>query len=99
MSNEARENTQARRYADAGVKCGKCGATGCRLYRPYGNFYRPLDNLCGPCAGPLSDGTKDQRGWNVPLVLSASGEPLGYLAVPPLEGADWDALPEHDAPK
>lgn len=57
------------------AKCGCCGVTGVRLYRPYGNFYRPEDNRCNAHV------TTEQRGWYVPLCLSDMGAPWGFTSV------------------
>jgi len=70
------------------VSCGKCGVSDVRLYRPYGNFYRPEDSRCNEC---LDD---DHRGWYVPLILSEDGRPWGYLSVPNSACVAFYKLPE-----
>ena len=35
---------------DTPYTCGRCGASGVKLWRPAGGPYRPADNRCGPCA-------------------------------------------------
>jgi hypothetical protein len=71
------------------VECGKCKAKHVRLYRPYGNFYRPHDNRCFGCVEP-----KD-FGWTVPLVLAEDGSPWGYTSAIQVDINTWLTFPEH----
>lgn len=59
-------------------KCFTCKKknTEVRLYRPYGNFYRPKDNFCNEHL------PEDSRDWYVPLWFTDDGEVWGYTSVP-----------------
>jgi len=70
-------------------KCGVCGVTGVRLYRPYGEFRRPERDRCNACV------TDRQRPWYVPLVVDKSdGLAWGYTSIPDDDYYTWLALPE-----
>jgi hypothetical protein len=86
-SNNLELNIYVRRIM---YKCGECGATGVRLYRPYGNFYRPESNRCNK---HLSE---DQRGVYVPLWTSLDGIVWGYTSVRQDAFDRFIALPEND---
>lgn len=68
--------------------CGKCGATGVRLYRPYGEFLRPERVLCRTCI-PTAEAD-----WFVPCVVADDGTVWGYTSAPHVDFARWEALPE-----
>lgn len=70
------------------VKCGVCGATGVRLYRPYGSFYREEDNSCLAHIRPTA------VGFYVPLVLSDTGDPWGYSSAAQDDMEDWKKMPD-----
>lgn len=79
--------------------CMKCGAHGVRLYRPYGEFFRPTRIRCAPCARAASPNRSDKDsvteiGWFVPLIRCETGEPWGYTSVPEADLAAWMELPE-----
>ena len=71
--------------------CGTCGVRGVRLWRPYGNFYRPSDNLCTACAPPLTN--EGRPPWYVPLVIGPQGQIWGFGARPSKDMDIWDLLP------
>lgn len=68
--------------------CGKCGATGVKIYRSYGMFRRPETDRCNECVDP------DSRGWMVPCVLDDDGNAWGYTSVPTDACEAFYALPE-----
>ena len=71
--------------------CGKCGAVGCRLYRPGGKFIRPERFRCNACV------RVDQMGYYVPLIIDeATGAVWGFTSVPQDQRLAWYALPEND---
>jgi len=70
------------------MKCGLCGATGCRLYRPAGEFRREHRDRCNGCV------TAEQRGFYVPLVVDSDGRAWGFSSVPDADCARFYALPE-----
>ena len=72
-------------------KCGKCGVRGVRLWRPYGNFYRPSDNLCTACAPPLTE--EGRPPWYVPLVIGPQGQIRSFGARPRKDMDLWNMLP------
>ena len=72
------------------IRCGKCGAEGVRLYRPYGEFRRPERDRCNAC---LSD---SQRKWYVPLIVDRDGAAWGYTSVPPDAVKAFAVLQERD---
>lgn len=74
------------------VRCGKCGVRGVRLYRPYGNFYRPKDNVCTQC-NPVNP-KYGRPEWHVPLVLGPQGQVWGACTDKPKDFAIWEAQPE-----
>lgn len=73
------------------ICCGKCGARGVRLYRPYSSFRRPEDDRCNACLP-----TKADTDWKVPLCMDADedGTVWGYSSVPQSVLDWWYALPE-----
>jgi hypothetical protein len=73
---------------DGTSKCGVCGATRCRLYRPYGEFRRPERDRCNAHV------LEDERGWYVPLVLDNDGSVWGFTSAPPRACGAFYALPE-----
>jgi len=73
------------------LRCGQCGATGVRLYRPYQTFYKPENNRCNGCLG------EKERDWFVPCVQDDDGSIWGLTSVPNAEGAAFHALPEGSA--
>jgi len=88
-----------------GYICGKCGAKGCRLWRPYQTFLDGITLLCANCAEKDQKKelelevdrdyiTCDQIGWFVPAVPTEEGDTYwGYTSVP-RGGCDWwDSLP------
>ena len=68
--------------------CGKCGATGVKIYREYGSFRRPETDRCNECID------QGQKGWRVPCVLDADGDAWGYTSVPKDACDAFYALPE-----
>jgi hypothetical protein len=89
-------------------KCGKCDATGCKLWREYQTFSPRL--LCVDCAcrdqkkinNVDSEGLRvdddgmqtDQVGWYVPAVPTKDGGGYcGYLDVPDAAVKWWEQLP------
>ena len=68
--------------------CGKCGATGVKIYRSYGSLRRPESDRCNKCVDP------DSRGWMVPCVLDDDGKAWGYTSVPADACESFYALPE-----
>lgn len=68
------------------IKCGNCGAENVRLYRPYGNFYRPKDNRCNDCL-EITD-------WMVPCVQAEDMTIWGYSSVNEEDLAKFNALAE-----
>lgn len=80
----------------ARLSCALCGASGVKLWRPYGQFYRAHRNRCQFCA-ELREGrsrdANDQIGWMVPLILDEKGLVWGYVAGPKADRKRWDALP------
>jgi hypothetical protein len=73
--------------------CGECAIAGVRIYRPYGESYKPKDNCCSACVPDA------ERHWFVPCILSADGAPWGYFGVPEDDIASFLALPEHPEAK
>lgn len=69
------------------IHCGKCGARGVRLYRPYGCFRSPADDRCATCIGTATD-------WAVPLCMDERGNVYGYSSVPTPVLSWFHALPE-----
>lgn len=61
-----------------------------RLYRPYGNFYRPKDNFCN---AHVPEGSRD---WYIPLCFDNDGSVWGYTSVPQDTVEVFYALPEAD---
>jgi len=89
-------------------KCGKCGATGCKLWRPSHTFAPVL--ACCDCAAAITGesvsgidakgkseskhGRTDQIGGYVPAVPDEECAGYwGYTSVPPEACAWWWALP------
>ncbi len=70
------------------LKCGLCGSKKVKIYRPYGNFYRPPDNRCNKCV------TTDQRDWYVPCITDEDGHIWGYTSIPEDAILTFYALPE-----
>ena len=70
--------------------CATCKTSGVRLYRPYGNFFRPEDNRCNKHI------TEKQRGWYVPLCPDEDGSIWGYTSIPDEAIDIFYALPEAD---
>ena len=68
--------------------CGKCGATGVKIYREYGSFRRPETDRCNECID------QGHKGWMVPCVLDADGDAWGYTSVPKDACDAFYALPE-----
>ena len=90
-------------------KCGECGATGCKLWRSFGNWVSP-ELLCAKCAearaketgldlegersGEFGGSAIDDMGDYVPAILEESGN--GFLsAIEPAQDAYdwWEGLP------
>jgi hypothetical protein len=71
-------------------KCATCKKTNLevRLYRPYGNFYRPKDNLCNEHV------PEESRGWYVPLTFDDDGSVWGYTSVPQHLVEAFNLIPE-----
>lgn len=69
-------------------RCATCGVSGIKLYRPYGEFFRPGRVQCQehvPAA---------EVDWYVPMIIEPeSGEVWGYTSGPPEDIARWEALP------
>lgn len=74
-------------------KCGKCNATGCKIYRPYGVFYDPNYNRCNGCL------TKKDLAWYIPLCPDKDGGIWGFTSVPPEACLKFYALPERSSKK
>jgi hypothetical protein len=82
-------------------KCEKCGATGVKLWRSYGDVWVRLS--CAPCLGVVVGKTglygprgkrTDQIKQRVPAVPTQSGDGFfGYTSVPDEAVAWWRALP------
>jgi hypothetical protein len=74
------------------LRCGQCGRANCRLYRPYGNFYRAEDNRCNRCL------TATGRMGHVPMLPTGNPDApaWGYTSAPDEAIAAWLALPEGD---
>ena len=71
------------------LSCGICNSKNIRIYRPYGNFYRPKDNKCNDC---LDD---KERGWYVPCIVSEiDGSIFGYTTSPDILCDKFYNLPE-----
>lgn len=68
--------------------CGVCGKSDVRIYRPYGNVYRPEDNRCNACLT-----SKDFK-WYIPLILDSDGSIYGYGAIPVIGWTMFDELAE-----
>jgi hypothetical protein len=85
------------------MRCGACGAAGCKMWREYNTCSDYTKILCGQCA--LKDqgktgtidargyihgehGRCDQIGWMVPAVPTHDGSFWGYTSVP-AEGVEW----------
>lgn len=104
--------SQKMKYSAPGVprayKCGKCGATGCKLWREYQTVAPKL--LCAPCAaanqnrdisgidgrGAMPDGSRRDRsiGWYVPAIPDEEGVGYwGYTSVPQIGIEWWERLP------
>jgi hypothetical protein len=75
------------------ISCGKCGAKGVKIYRPYGFFYRPEDNRCNNCV------TESERNFYVPCVKDSDGMIWGYGAVSPEASEQFYNTPEANASK
>ena len=75
--------------------CAGCGKTDVRLYRPYGEFWRPERVKCNGCV------PADQSGWYVPVFPTGNdGAPAwGFTTAPDDAIALWRALPEGDHSK
>lgn len=72
--------------------CGKCGATGVKIYRDYGMFRRPENDRCNDCL--------EDPSWFVPCILDESdGSCWGYTSVPEEDCKKFYALPEKSATK
>ena len=82
--------TALRRYHK--IKCGTCGASGVRLWRPYGNNYRERDNICTACA-PSVDLSTGRPPWYVQLVLGKRGTIWGHFAGSRRDWQIFEALP------
>jgi len=72
-------------------KCGLCGCTGIRLYRPHGMFRREADDRCNQCT------TGQDRSYYVPLILDSDGAAWGYSSARPEDIELFSALPEKTA--
>lgn len=84
-------------------KCGKCGATGVKLWRGFNSFH--VDLLCAKCASKhptidisnldrdgmrIENGERtDQIGFYVPAVPCESGETYWDYTSVPYEGVMW----------
>lgn len=90
-------------------KCGRCGVTGCKIWREYQVFQSALVLECCDCAGKSQDkdvsridaqgmredefGKTDSIGWRVPAVPTLDGGWWGYTSVSQEAVAWWTALP------
>ena len=73
--------------------CGICGAKDVKIYRPYGNFYRPKDNRCNNCV------TETQRGFYVPCIKDSDGAIWGFLSASEELMNTFYTLPESNIEK
>jgi hypothetical protein len=71
------------------LKCGVCGVSDVRLYRPGGSFYRPIDNRCNKHV------SESGRGWYVPLII-VDGCVLGYGSIEPDQMKEFLKSSEND---
>ena len=89
------EITYAAFVATAAYSCGKCGATGCKLWRQYQTFLDHQSLFCATCAlrDQQSDGPVDANGlreWRPdPDVAPSLTDTIGCL-VPAIP--TWDGL-------
>jgi len=72
------------------VKCGKCGTSGVKIYRPYGSFYRLVDNRCNKCLSK-------EDGSYIPNCPDEDGHIWGYSSIPQDVCDAFFALPEEDS--
>lgn len=72
------------------TRCGLCEATGVRIHRPYGSFYRPEDDRCNACLEP------EQRSWYVPCIKDHDGSVWGLTSIPQIRLNQWYVLPDKD---
>jgi hypothetical protein len=87
-----------------GYACSVCGATGCKLWRPYQTFDPALlclKHTCERAKIPIeeiaSDGKHDGSdgiGWYVPAVPTEENDTYwGYTSVPDMGVYWWNSLP------
>lgn len=70
-------------------KCAKCERQDMRLYRPYGEFYRPERVFCNAHV------PQDEYGWYVPLIDDDAGTSIwGYASCPREDIERVRAMPE-----
>jgi hypothetical protein len=69
-------------------RCGICNVSNVKLYRPYGNFYRPEDNRCNEHV------TEQERSYYIPCIVDTDGLTWGFTSVPQVECNNFYALPE-----
>jgi len=95
MSIEGQENHPEYRKAKTPgeVKCGTCGISGVKIYRPYGFCYRLDDNVCNKCLHELPEGEKCEH---VPTCPGEDGEIWGFTSVPKEVCDAFFELPEAD---
>lgn len=86
--------------AEPAYRCGQCGASGCRLFRPYQTFCVPGALRCAACAAASegiddADLSADQIGWYVRAVPTTPRYDSfwGYTSVPGEPLAWWRSLP------
>lgn len=72
----------------ARLKCGRCGVSGVRLYRPYRFFRDRDDDRCNACID------RDGDPYYVPLIVDVDGRAWGYTSVPASAEYDFFSLPE-----
>lgn len=86
-------------------KCGKCGATGCKLWREYQTFLSHQNLLCARCAAKSQKkdisgidaqgkrttewGETDQIGWYVPAIPTEENDTFWGYTSVPKAGCDW----------
>lgn len=86
-------------------KCGKCQATGCKLWRDYQTFLEHQSLLCATCAGQEqgknvsdidADGMRsshynrtDQIGWRIPAVPTEENDTFWGYTSVPEAGCEW----------
>lgn len=67
--------------------CGKCGATGVKIYRPYAGVRNEETDVCNECMN------QTKENWMCPCILDENGDAWGYN-VPEKNFEAFYALPE-----